>query len=99
MYMRNEINKEKLDRYKDIIVDNLINDTQIVNDGYSVKFPFIKGNTKYTIAVLELSTPIIENSTNYMLYSKFFAYVSDMYNFDLNHMDKLWKMYVNKLPF
>lgn len=97
--MRNEINKEKLDRYKDIIVDNLINDTQIVNDGYSVKFPFIKGNTKYTIAVLELSTPIIENSTNYMLYSKFFAYVSDMYNFDLNHMDKLWKMYVNKLPF
>jgi hypothetical protein len=97
--MRNEINKEKLDRYKDIIVNDLINDTQIVNDGYSVKFPFIKGNTKYTIAVLELSTPIIENSTNYMLYSKFFAYVSDMYNFDLNHMDKLWKMYVNKLPF
>lgn len=99
MYMRNELNKEKLDRYKDIIVNDLINDTQIVNDGYSVKFPFIKGNTKYTIAVLELSTPIIENSTNYMLYSKFFAYVSDMYNFDLNHMDKLWKMYVNKLPF
>jgi hypothetical protein len=97
--MRNELNKEKLDRYKDIIVNDLINDTQIVNDGYSVKFPFIKGNTKYTIAVLELSTPIIENSTNYMLYSKFFAYVSDMYNFDLNHMDKLWKMYVNKLPF
>ena len=97
--MRNEINKDKLDRYKDIIVDNLINDTQIVNDGYSVKFPFIKGNTKYTIAVLELSTPIIENSTNYMLYSKFFAYVSDIYNLDLNHMDKLWKMYVNKLPF
>jgi hypothetical protein len=97
--MRNEINKEKLDRYKDIIVDNLINDTQIVNDGYSVKFPFIKGNTKYTIAVLELDTPIIENSTNYMLFSKFFAYVSDIYNFDLNHMDKLWKMYVNKLPF
>ena len=97
--MRNEINKEKLDRYKDIIVDNLINDTQIVNDGYSVKFPFIKGNTKYTIAVLELDTPIIENSTNYMLYSKFFAYVSDRYNFDLNHMDKLWKRYVNKLPF
>ena len=97
--MRNEINKDKLDRYKDIIVDNLINDTQIVNDGYSVKFPFIKGNTKYTISVLELDTPIIENSTNYMLYSKFFAYVSDIYNLDLNHMDKLWKMYVNKLPF
>ena len=71
--MRNEINKDKLDRYKDIIVDNLINDTQIVNDGYSVKFPFIKGNTKYTISVLELSTPIIESSTNYMLFSKFFA--------------------------
>ena len=97
--MRNEINKEKLDRYKDIIVDNLINDTQIVNDGYSVKFPFIKGNTKYTISVLELDTPIIESSTNYMLFSKFFAYVSDIYNLDLNHMDKLWKMYVNKLPF
>ena len=97
--MRNEINKEKLDRYKDIIVDNLINDTQIVNDGYSVKFPFIKGNTKYTIAVLELDTPVIENSTNYMLFSKFFAYVSDMYNIDLNHMDELWKRYVNKLPF
>ena len=99
MYMRNEINKEKLDRYKDIIVSDLINDTQIVNDGYSVKFPFIKGNTKYTIAVLELDTPVIENSTNYMLFSKFFAYVSDMYNIDLNHMDELWKRYVNKLPF
>ncbi len=97
--MRNEINKEKLDRYKDIIVDNLINDTQIVNDGYSVKFPFIKGNTKYTIAVLELDTPVIENSTNYMLFSKFFAYVSDMYNIDLNHMDELWKRYVDRLPF
>jgi len=99
MYMRNEINKEKLDRYKDIIVNDLINDTQIVNDGYSVKFPFMKGNTKYTIAVLDLSIPIIESSTNYRLYSKFFTYVSDVYNFDLNHIDKLWKMYVNKLPF
>jgi len=97
--MRNEINKEKLDRYKDIIVNDLINDTQIVNDGYSVKFPFMKGNTKYTIAVLDLSIPIIESSTNYRLYSKFFTYVSDVYNFDLNHIDKLWKMYVNKLPF
>ena len=96
--MRNEINKEKLDRYKDIIVNDLINDTQIVNDGYSVKFPFMKGNTKYTIAVLDLSIPIIESSTNYRLYSKFFTYVSDVYNFDLNHIDKLWKMYVNKLP-
>ena len=97
--MRNEINKEKLDRYKDIIVNDLINDTQIVNDGYSVKFPFMKGNTKYTIAVLDLSIPIIESSTNYRLYSKFFTYVSDVYNFDLNHIDKLWKMYINKLPF
>ncbi len=77
--MRNDLNKKKLDRYKDIIVNDLINDTQIVNDGYSVKFPFIKGNTKYTIAVLELSTPIIESSTNYMLYSKYSHRPVDLY--------------------
>ena len=97
--MRNDLNKKKLDRYKDIIVNDLIDDTQIVDDGYSVKFPFMEGNTKYTIAVIDLTIPVIKSSTNYRLYSKFFAYVSDRYNFDLNHMDELWKRYVDKLPF
>ena len=89
---------KKLERYYDYIVNDVLDNTTIDMDKRFYKFPFIKGNVKWNMDVMDLTKSIQSSNTNSNLFGHFFVYLDTMYGIKPEEVMTLWKRYINKLP-
>lgn len=92
----------KIERYKEYIINDLIDTTQIIGDDgddywSEIEFPFNK-RRKYGIRYLDLLQPASKNFTNHILFNNFSNYVKDMYGVTNDEVTSLWYSYIENLP-
>ena len=92
----------KIERYKEYIINDLVESTQIIGDDgddywSEIRFPFDKAGT-YGIRYLDLLQPTSKNYTNHLLFSRFSNYVKDMYGVSNDEVVSLWYSYIENLP-
>jgi hypothetical protein len=86
----------KLERYYDYIVNDVLDNTIIDMDKRFYKFPFI--NARWNMDVMDLTISIYSSPTNSNLFEKFYELVNDTYGIKREEVMTLWKRYVDKLP-
>ena len=88
----------KLERYYDYIVNDVLDNTIIDMDKRFYKFPFINGYIKWNMDVMDLTISIYSSPTNSNLFEKFYELVNDTYGIKREEVMTLWKRYIDKLP-
>jgi len=86
----------KLERYYDYIVNDVLDNTIIDMDKRFYKFPFI--NARWNMDVMDLTISIYSSPTNSNLFEKFYELVNDTYGIKREEVMTLWKRYIDKLP-
>lgn len=88
----------KLERYYDYIVSELLENTIIDMDKRFYKFPFMYSSVRFNMDVMDLTISIYSSPTNSNLFGHFYNYVNDMYGVKPEEVMTLWKRYIDKLP-
>ena len=89
---------KKLERYYDYIVNDLLDNTIIDNEGGFYRFPFPIGNRiKYNMSVMDLKKHYVESGTNSHLFSNFYVYLDTMYGIKPEEVKLLWDRYINRV--
>ena len=88
----------KLERYYDYIVSELLENTIIDMDKRFYKFPFMYSSVRFNMDVMDLTISIYSSPTNSNLFGHFYELVNDTYGVKPEEVMTLWKRYIDKLP-